>query len=125
MAPPAGVPEWPKGAGCKPAGSAFGGSNPPPCTPVQPPADPVSDGPRPDRSLSEDEIAREMIERISRQVDLESGVVPRQSEPEDEVEGTTREGQPPGDESVERSEEKSMRELVERIAQEVDAEGRG
>ena len=28
----AGVPEWPKGAGCKPAGSAFGGSNPPPCT---------------------------------------------------------------------------------------------
>src|SRR5262249_35588219 len=30
----AGVPEWPKGAGCKPAGSAFGGSNPPPCTPL-------------------------------------------------------------------------------------------
>jgi hypothetical protein len=32
MARPAGIPEWPKGAGCKPAGSAFGGSNPPPCT---------------------------------------------------------------------------------------------
>ena len=31
MARRAGVPEWPKGAGCKPAGSAFGGSNPPPC----------------------------------------------------------------------------------------------
>jgi hypothetical protein len=31
MAGPAGIPEWPKGAGCKPAGSAFGGSNPPPC----------------------------------------------------------------------------------------------
>ena len=31
MARSAGVPEWPKGAGCKPAGSAFGGSNPPPC----------------------------------------------------------------------------------------------
>src|SRR4029079_2941462 len=31
IARPAGVPEWPKGAGCKPAGSAFGGSNPPPC----------------------------------------------------------------------------------------------
>ena len=30
----AGIPEWPKGAGCKPAGSAFGGSNPPPCTPA-------------------------------------------------------------------------------------------
>jgi hypothetical protein len=29
---PAGVPEWPKGAGCKPAGSAFRGSNPLPCT---------------------------------------------------------------------------------------------
>ena len=28
----AGVPEWPKGAGCKPAGSAFRGSNPLPCT---------------------------------------------------------------------------------------------
>jgi hypothetical protein len=24
-----GVPEWPKGAGCKPAGLAYGGSNPP------------------------------------------------------------------------------------------------
>jgi hypothetical protein len=23
------VPEWPKGTGCKPVGSAFGGSNPP------------------------------------------------------------------------------------------------
>ncbi len=33
MAAPAGVPEWPKGAGCKPAGSAFRGSNPLPCTP--------------------------------------------------------------------------------------------
>ena len=31
IARPAGIPEWPKGAGCKPAGSAFGGSNPPPC----------------------------------------------------------------------------------------------
>jgi hypothetical protein len=35
MALPAGVPEWPKGAGCKPAGSAFRGSNPLPCTPVR------------------------------------------------------------------------------------------
>jgi hypothetical protein len=35
MAGPAGIPEWPKGAGCKPAGSAFGGSNPPPCTSVK------------------------------------------------------------------------------------------
>src|SRR5215211_3559985 len=29
MPPPGGVPEWPKGTGCKPVGSAFGGSNPP------------------------------------------------------------------------------------------------
>ncbi len=27
-----GVPEWPKGADCKSAGSTFGGSNPPPST---------------------------------------------------------------------------------------------
>jgi hypothetical protein len=27
-----GVPEWPKGTDCKSAGSAFGGSNPPPST---------------------------------------------------------------------------------------------
>ena len=26
---PGSVPEWPKGAGCKPAGTAYGGSNPP------------------------------------------------------------------------------------------------
>ena len=32
MANPAGVPERPKGAGCKPAGSAYEGSNPSPCT---------------------------------------------------------------------------------------------
>jgi hypothetical protein len=31
MANPAGVPERPKGAGCKPAGSAYEGSNPSPC----------------------------------------------------------------------------------------------
>ena len=27
-----GVPKWPKGADCKSAGNAFGGSNPPPST---------------------------------------------------------------------------------------------
>ena len=27
-----GVPEWPKGADCNSAGSAYGGSNPPPST---------------------------------------------------------------------------------------------
>jgi hypothetical protein len=29
MAAPGGVPERPKGTGCKPVGSAYGGSNPP------------------------------------------------------------------------------------------------
>jgi hypothetical protein len=29
MGRPGGVPEWPKGTGCKPVGSAYGGSNPP------------------------------------------------------------------------------------------------
>ena len=29
MRDPGGVPEWPKGTGCKPVGSAYGGSNPP------------------------------------------------------------------------------------------------
>src|SRR5687767_6516899 len=32
---PGGVPEWPKGTGCKPVGSAFGGSNPPAPTPCR------------------------------------------------------------------------------------------
>jgi hypothetical protein len=34
MADPGGVPEWPKGTGCKPVGSAYGGSNPP--APISP-----------------------------------------------------------------------------------------
>ena len=29
MRAPGGVPEWPKGTGCKPVGLAYGGSNPP------------------------------------------------------------------------------------------------
>jgi hypothetical protein len=37
MPPPGGVPEWPKGTGCKPVGSAYGGSNPPAPTPVKDP----------------------------------------------------------------------------------------
>jgi hypothetical protein len=32
-----GVPERPKGTGCKPVGSAYGGSNPPAPTPVEEP----------------------------------------------------------------------------------------
>ena len=44
MARPGGVPERPKGTGCKPVGSAYGGSNPPapipPGSPAAPPARP-------------------------------------------------------------------------------------
>jgi hypothetical protein len=32
----AGIPKWPKGADCKSAGNAFGGSNPSPGTRVEP-----------------------------------------------------------------------------------------
>jgi len=35
MAAPGGVPERPKGTGCKPVGSAYGGSNPPAPTRVE------------------------------------------------------------------------------------------
>jgi hypothetical protein len=35
MADPGGVPERPKGTGCKPVGSAYGGSNPPAPTPAK------------------------------------------------------------------------------------------
>src|SRR4051812_30925377 len=37
MACPGGVPERPKGTGCKPVGSAYGGSNPPAPMNIAPP----------------------------------------------------------------------------------------
>jgi hypothetical protein len=80
-----------------------------------------------DPTPEEDAAAREMIERIAREVDLESGRVPKdKDEPEPE---TTSEDVPeaaqdePALEPAERSEEDVSRELVERIAREVD-EGR-
>jgi hypothetical protein len=79
-----------------------------------------------DPTSAEDAAAREMIERIAREVDLESGRVPRaEAEPEaeadeDELEAAVEE---PELEPEERSEEDVSRELVERIAREVD-EGR-
>ena len=79
-----------------------------------------------DPTSAEDAAAREMIERIAREVDLESGRVPRaEDEPEteadeDELEAAIEE---PALEPGERSEEDVSRELVERIAREVD-EGR-
>ena len=79
-----------------------------------------------DPTSAEDAAAREMIERISREVDLESGRVPRaEDEPEAETE-TADDDVPeasvdePLVEPEERSEEDVSRELVERIAREVD-----
>ena len=78
-------------------------------------------------SPSEDELARQMIERIARQVDLESGRVPLHSETEPGPEPEVPAGEPSeaADEPEERSEEDVSRELVERIAREVDEEPRG
>ena len=79
-----------------------------------------------DPTTSEDDVAREMIERIAREVDLESGRVPR-AEDEPETEALEQAASPPSEEPTtepeERSEEDVSRELVERIAREVD-EGR-
>ena len=45
MRSPGGVPERPKGTGCKPVGSAYGGSNPPaPTHSLAQPARPLSSG---------------------------------------------------------------------------------
>ena len=78
---------------------------------------------------SEDELARQMIARIARQVDLESGRVPLEggAEPSEEEAKASAEGpaEPPAEHPAERSEEDVSRELVERIAREVDEEPRG
>jgi hypothetical protein len=97
--------------------------------------EPVPHEPLPASKSSEDELAREMIERIARQVDLESGVVPRRSEPEPEPEqeatepaDAERAAEPddePDLEAADRSEEDVARELIERIAREVDEGKRG
>ena len=75
-----------------------------------------------DPTASEDTVAREMIERIAREVDLEAGRLPKT---EDEGDAATPEAAVDEltPEPEERSEEDVSRELVERIAREVD-EGR-
>src|SRR5687768_8731951 len=45
------MPEWPKGAACKVAGDAYGGSNPPPPT-------------DPDRPTDDEQAYRDLIQRI-------------------------------------------------------------
>jgi hypothetical protein len=81
-----------------------------------------------DRTLSEDELARQMIARIARQVDLETGRVPLEPTQESE-EVTQPEVDEPSVEPVaapaEASEEDISRQLVERIAREVDEEPHG
>ena len=94
----------------------------------------MSDSSRPASTLSEDELARMMIERIARQVDLETGRVPLATEGEDgpssddpaasaAAEETVAE--PVEETAAEHSEEDVSRDLVERIAREVDEESHG
>jgi len=103
-----------------------------------------SDGSPGDPEPSEDERAREMIVRISRQVDLEMGRVPlgeseeapeegdANGEPDEPGEVASAEQPPPdapeaeaADAPAVRSEEDVSRELVERVAREVDQERHG
>jgi hypothetical protein len=82
---------------------------------------------------SEDELAREMIARIAREVDLEVGRRPLEYlEHDAEPEGGEQEAEQAEapvaeatDEAGEPSEEDVTRDLVERIAREVDEELRG
>jgi hypothetical protein len=81
-----------------------------------------------DRAMSEDELARQMIARIARQVDLETGRLP--VEPTQEGEQTTPAAtdEPSAELAeipAELSEEDVSRQLVERIAREVDEEPHG
>jgi len=80
-----------------------------------------------DPTSAEDAIARDMIERIAREVDLAAGRVPRgEDEPKADGGAEVPEAavddaeEPVVAEPEERSEEDVSRELVERIAREVD-----
>jgi hypothetical protein len=88
--------------------------------------EPSGGPPGPDPARSEDELAREMIERIAREVDLESGRLPLGEEDEepdaDPAEASLDTG---ADAESERSDEDIARELVERIAREVDEDAGG
>jgi hypothetical protein len=83
---------------------------------------------------SEDELARMMIERIARQVDLETGRVPlvdeTEAEPADDGDSASLAdeadaAEEPEEAPAERSEEDVSRDLIERIAREVDEEAHG
>jgi hypothetical protein len=88
----------------------------------------MSDSPPPASTTSEDELAREMIERISRQVDLETGRKPIEtgdSDDEPVAEAPSPAEVDAEDAPAELSEEDVTRDLVERIAREVDEEQHG
>ena len=86
-----------------------------------------------DAAPSEDELARMMIERIARQVDLETGRVPLATEDEKPPSADDPAAIAPGEdpaepvaeEAEEPPEEDISRDLVERIAREVDEESHG
>jgi hypothetical protein len=81
-----------------------------------------------DQTLSEDELARQMIARIARQVDLETGRLPLEPTEEGEQANSSDVDEPPAEPPAapaELSEEDISRELVERIAREVDEEPHG
>ena len=127
MARRAGVPEWPKGAGCKPAGSAFGGSNPPPCTAVK---------------FSFEIGKRFGLGRLPPEQEvvlqrLEKGEITAE-EAEQELGGSVRvfefstggDGEEPpkpavGDAPAASAEDEMARQMIEEIAREVDEETRG
>jgi hypothetical protein len=89
----------------------------------------MTDSPRSSSTTSEDELARAMIERISRQVDLEVGRKPIETSEEGDGEAAEASASvvDTPDEALpeERSEDDVTRDLVERIAREVDEESRG
>ena len=121
----AGVPEWPKGAGCKPAGSAFGGSNPPPCTPMR-----FSFRAGNDSELRLPPEQRDVLRR------LEKGeITAEQAERELVgallvVEQSSAEGKDAGqpasatESGKHKTEDEIAREMIERIAREIDEEAR-
>jgi hypothetical protein len=81
-----------------------------------------------DQTLSEDELARQMIARIARQVDLETGRLPLEPTEEGAEETPSATDEPslePAEALAEASEEDISRQLVERIAREVDEEPHG
>ena len=122
MPGPAGIPEWPKGAGCKPAGSAFGGSNPPPCTSVKLTlrfGKHVGRG----RLSPEQQAVVERLERDEITADEAEALLGGTVRVFDVSIGTAPE--PAATAAAEMSEEEIARRLVEQIAAEVDAEEDG